>query len=79
MTDQSNALPVAVDDQQARADETLPARISLTQFCIELSLSDKRVEMIGAFEHSEKRAGRTYDTSAAYADRYNTFTTASPK
>lgn len=63
----------------ADAPEAPPARVSLEQFCTELSRTDKRVEMIGAFHNQEKRNARTYDTSDAYASRYDAFTTALPK
>jgi hypothetical protein len=73
-TNTQSELPVATAEESAP-----PARISLQQFCTELSASDRRVEMIGAFHHSEKRAARMYDTSDAYASRYDAFTKASPK
>lgn len=47
--------------------------LSLTEFCIRLSAKDKRVELIGGFEHSERVAGRMSDTAEAYAGRYTAF------
>lgn len=47
--------------------------VTLDEFCRRLSTSDRRVEMIGAFEHVEKSAGRTKDTESAYRGRYEEF------
>lgn len=47
--------------------------LSLNEFCIRLSTKDKRVELIGGFEHSERVAGRLSDTAEAYAERYGKF------
>lgn len=47
--------------------------LSLTEFCIRLSTTDKRVELIGGFEHSERMAGRMSDTAENYAARYAKF------
>jgi len=48
-------------------------RISIDEFCAQLSTGDKRVELIGAFHAAEKRAGRTSDTEAAFRARYQAF------
>lgn len=53
------------------APESLP--LTLTEFCIRLSKTEKRVELIGAFEHSERVAGRGKDTQESYAERYKKF------
>jgi len=68
----------------ARADsvtESAPApeRVSLKRFCIDLSVSDRRVELIGGFEHTERVAGRLLDTKEAYAQRYADFANAPAK
>jgi len=47
--------------------------LSLDEFCSRLSSSDKRVEMIGAFHHTEKAAGRNKDIESAYIARYSDF------
>jgi len=49
--------------------------LSLNEFCIRLSQTDKRVEMIGAFNAQEAAAGRHNDTEAAYEARYADFIT----
>jgi hypothetical protein len=51
--------------------ESIP--LSLNEFCIRLSKTEKRVELIGAFEHSERVAGRVKDTTENYAARYDQF------
>lgn len=55
------------------APETTSEPLSLNEFCIRLSATDKRVELIGGFEHSERVAGRMTDTAVNYAERYTKF------
>lgn len=57
--------------QAAPAPKSEP--LSLNEFCIRLSTTDKRVELIGGFEHSERVAGRVADTAENYAERYTKF------
>nr|WP_281719990.1 hypothetical protein [Nitrosomonas nitrosa] len=47
--------------------------ITLDEFCTRLSATDKRVEMIGAFNHVEKKAGRIKDTDENYRSRFDAF------
>ena len=47
--------------------------LSLDEFCSRLSSTDKRVETIGAFHHTEKAAGRNKDIESAYIARYSDF------
>jgi alpha-beta hydrolase superfamily lysophospholipase len=54
-------------------------KVSLNRFCTDLSTTDKRVELIGGFHHSEKVAGRLRDTAEAYSQRYAAFATATPQ
>lgn len=55
-------------------DTFAPAEeLTLAEFCTRLSSTDRRVELIGGFEHSERRAGRSKDTEEAYAARYADF------
>lgn len=49
--------------------------VTLDEFCIRLSKSDKRVELIGAFAFTERAAGKQKDAEAAYADRFAAFAT----
>lgn len=58
------------------AQETPEAEIiplTLNEYCIRLSATDTRVELIGGFEAAERSAGRMKDTEAAYAARYQDF------
>lgn len=55
-----------------------PRRLSLEQFCRELSLIDKRVELIAGFHHSEIRSGNLMDSEDAYKLRYEAFKGAEP-
>lgn len=47
--------------------------LTLDEFCSRLSTTDKRVELIGAFHHGEKVAGRSKDAESAYAARFAEF------
>lgn len=64
-------------DTPSKAYEPVATSVPLTlqEFCIRLSVDDRRVELIGAFESDERRAGRLKDTAEAYAARYKAFTT----
>lgn len=48
-------------------------QMTLAEFCTQLSAKDRRVEMIGAFEHVERRAGNLRDSQDAFMSRYNAF------
>lgn len=47
--------------------------LSLTEFCTRLSETVKRPELIGAFEFSERRAGRNKATEAEFRQRFDAF------
>ena len=49
------------------------SKIPLDEFCRRLSETVKRVELLGGFEFSERRAGRLKDTEASYRERFETF------
>jgi hypothetical protein len=57
----------------APAAEQTDFPMGLDEFCARLSSTDKRVEMISAFHHLEKLAGKLQDTGKAYANRYTAF------
>jgi hypothetical protein len=46
---------------------------TLQEFCIALSQRDNRVELIGAFHHTESAAGRAKDLASLYAERFQVF------
>lgn len=50
-----------------------PDEVTLDEFCTRLSKSDKRVELIGAFHHSEQSAGRIKDVESEYSSRFAAF------
>lgn len=56
--------------EQAQQDEY---PLTLDEFCQRLSVKDRRVELIGAFEFVERATGREKDTEAAYLTRYEQF------
>lgn len=47
--------------------------LSLGEFCTRLSSADRRVELIGGFEHAERIAGRLRDVSTAFMVRFTAF------
>lgn len=47
--------------------------VTLEEFCLRLSNTDRRIEMIGAFHSEERRAGRIKDAEGAYSVRYQAF------
>lgn len=63
--------------KQAPSENPAPAEtidaVTLDEFCLRLSQTDRRVEMIGGFHSDEKRAGRVKDAESAYSARYQAF------
>lgn len=57
----------------AKKKEPESFEVSLDNFCSELSQSDKRVELIGGFHHTETKAGRMKDFGSAYLTRFLAF------
>ena len=47
--------------------------VTLHEFCARLSKSVKRPELLGAFEHTERVAGRITDTDEAFRARFDAF------
>lgn len=58
--------------EAAKAEQT-EFPLTLEEFCSRLSLTDKRVELIGAFAHVETAEGRVKDVESAYAARFADF------
>lgn len=59
------------DDVPVVNQEVQP--LTLGEFCTRLSQVDKRVELIGAFNSVEKKAGRFKDIESAYQARFTAF------
>jgi len=47
--------------------------LSLDEFCAQLSSTDSRVEMIGAFHATERAAGRVKDLASKFTERFTAF------
>lgn len=74
MANKDKAAPGSDQAQDAAGDQVekeMP--LELQEFCIRLSTSDKRVEMIGAFFKVEGAAGRVKDVESAFKTRYDEF------
>lgn len=57
--------------------ETAPELdLTLDEFCSRLSRTDRRVELIGAFASSERRAGTVKATETEFSARFKAFITA---
>lgn len=69
--------PVAEEAPEQQANQNTQETenaITLDEFCLLLSGSDKRVEMIGAFNHDELQLGHVKDTESNYRSRFDAFT-----
>lgn len=54
-------------------EEDTVAAVPLREFCLQLSITDKRVEMIAGFHSDEVREDRLIDQPSAYQERYAAF------
>jgi hypothetical protein len=63
----NNPAPAAPEQGEAE----IP--LTLDEFCIRLSASDARVELIGGFHHTEAVAGRSKDVESAFRARFDEF------
>lgn len=68
MTDISDQNSVAAS---AAADE--PQELTLAEYCVRKSQTDRRVELINGFHHDEKVNGRIKDTEHAFDSRFAAF------
>jgi hypothetical protein len=65
---------VAVVASGSPAVSTAP-QVTLDEFCTRLSMTDRRVELIGGFHFVETQAGRNKDAESNYQARYTAFLT----
>ncbi len=72
-TEEIIAVPVAPTVRAAAPVVEYP--LALDEFCTRLSSDDSRVELIGAFNHAERVAGRNSDLASNYAGRFVAFAT----
>jgi hypothetical protein len=58
----------------AKKDESVadvaPEELTLDEFCIRLSVVDRRPELLSGFHFTETRAGHLKDVESAYRDRF---------
>jgi hypothetical protein len=61
------------NDVAVSAPSTPEQTVTLKEFCMRLSETVTRPELIGGFEATERAAGKQRDTEAAYRARYAAF------
>lgn len=61
------------DPKAEKPADAVAQKLLLDEFCARLSETVKSPELIGAFHFSERVAGVTADTEAAFKARYNDF------
>lgn len=64
----------APKDAPAQVEPPKDFELTVNEFCIRRSATDRRVELLGAFAADERRAGHLKDTSDAYTRRLADFT-----
>ncbi len=64
---------MAKPDQEAAPGAAEQQTETLQEFCRNVSLADRRVELIGAFHADETRAGHAHATRAEWTARYAAF------
>lgn len=73
----TQAIQAEENGVSASAPETVAEQaefpLTLEEFCIRLSVTDSRVELIGGFENQERLAGRVKDTESNFAGRFQAF------
>lgn len=57
------------------ATPVVELNLGLTEFCSRLSMRVTQPELIAAFYHTERAAGRLSDTDAAFSARFDAFAT----
>lgn len=60
-------------ESQTVGESPTEFQVTLEEFCTRISKTDRRVELIGAFHHVEKAAGRVKDAESAFAARFADF------
>lgn len=63
---------MATENDQA-ADAPAAEALTLDEFCVRLSTTDRRPELLAGFHFVETRAAHLKDTEAAYRARFNEY------
>jgi hypothetical protein len=66
---------MASTNQPDEAPVSVTEHITLEEFCTRLSMSDRRVELIGGFHYTEVAAGRIKDAESEFQSRFTAFAT----
>lgn len=70
----SDAASNSTTTEEAAVAETTAFQITLKEYMVKLSLRDKRVELINAFNFTEKQAGHVKDYESEFDSRFLAFT-----
>ena len=59
----------------SKDESAVPAadELTLDEFCVRLSSTDRRPELLSGFHFTETRAQRLKDTEAAYRERFKAY------
>lgn len=57
----------------APADPVMNFDMTLDEFCAQLSATDRRIELIGGFNHSARQAGHLKGSEASFRERFEQF------
>lgn len=57
----------------AEPEVSTAEELTLNEFCTRLSITDRRVELIGGFHRAETLAGKVKDTEDAFSARFVEF------
>lgn len=64
-----------MESNNPAAEAPVNEPITLDEFCTRLSMSDRRVELIGGFHYTEKQAGHIKDAESEFQSRFTAFAT----
>ena len=73
MASKDNAEPVKTEPAAVKAAPEKETQLTLDEFCMRLSTTDRRAELIGGFHSVEKKNDRQKDTETAFRARFEAF------
>lgn len=71
MSKNGKAVVAPIEVPDPKLDAPTDFALSLDEFCARLSARDRRVELIAAFHHVEKAAGRVHARESEFVARFD--------